>query len=325
MKLINKIICSFIFSVPFTSFVYGGELFGNYEVKKKDYISASTNGSVVHGHKFTILRKQNADKVSMILSFSTTSGDLPESGVLLDLELLVNGHAHQMQLRSSKPYEMGTLKIVYLQNSEIEKALLEDFKAGNLLKVTVVGDNAKFFDLPTETFSLKGFTASLLKVIEHSPTLVAWNLEPFSYELDLALKNYHSKFGVIEIAKEECEQFPSQEQLCYGQTVYNSLFYFDLCKDNADVMACLGEYAKAHSKVSVFAEKALSKGPSYELASFNICAPISGYANENSILSELAVALNDHTKGSAQSYDWVELDKCVSETFKELSIRALSN
>lgn len=329
MKIINKILCSLIFSLSFTSSVYGSEFFGDYEVKKKDYISASTNGSVVHGHKFTILRQKNADKISMILSFSTTSGELPESGISLDLKLLVNGHVHEMQLRSSKPFEVGTLKIVYLQSSEIEKALLQDLKAGNTLNVTLVGENAKFFDLPTETFSLKGFTASLLKVIEHSPTLVAWNLEPFSYELDLALKKYHSHYEgseeVSEIVKKECEQFPNQEQLCYRQKVYNSMFYIEICKDKADIMACSGEYAKAHSKVSLFAEKAVSKGPSYELASFNICAPISGYAIKNNILSELALALNGHTKGSAQSYDWVELDKCVSETFKELSIRALSN
>lgn len=144
--------------------------YGDYTYEDKDtFLMSSTHGKHVWGHKLQLVRgKENCHQPQVLLNLSTMSNEPIPKDLPVTLNFEIGNRIHTIPTVVSSTFDIGTTKQVNFHpiNLYPVSSLLDDLKEGELLKVTTIGENAKYFDVKVEEFSLTGFTAHYLKVID---------------------------------------------------------------------------------------------------------------------------------------------------------------
>ncbi|HCH4196475.1 TPA: hypothetical protein NKW06_002748 [Vibrio parahaemolyticus] len=457
--------------------------YGDYTYEEKDTILiSSTHGKHVWGHTLRLVRnKEYCHQPQILLNLSTTNKVLPPKGLPVTLNFEIGNRIHTISTVVSSNFEIGTTKQVNFNPINLYPVsnLLDDLKEGKRLKVTIIGENAKYFDIKVEEFSLAGFTAHYLKVVDgcesylenRAVRIIEDYMGAFIYKTDhryhevvtreitskqsefrIALQvdscelpkfylladvtnnsTFHTsekltltlnsdksvyrvqgnvvrkkgknavqievvplsfdvqkvrelvasdKFGLelsrgntfvsarfsslgmqdfFQLVYSKCKDtlallseqyFPEIELLisyvckdggceelvnechtnapeglkrvCIGTALYQSVFNAEICTGQPDLLSCMNQHDIAKEKSIEFFKFALKNG-GYANAAINICRPLSKHNTSNKLLLKARSELNDVMEGTAPDYNWVDLYNCIDDTYKKITIEAVTN
>lgn len=145
----------------------------NWQVKThEDFISCITHGQVVHGHEFGILKKRgNGNQNLLYISWSASGKGFVEyqgkdAELRFNIDGLIRRQATIPLLSAIEPYPGRTIGV--FTNLAVGENFISLLKSGHKLEVTIHGPDelVNTLDITSDTFSLDGFTATLLKAQE---------------------------------------------------------------------------------------------------------------------------------------------------------------
>ncbi len=136
-----------------------------------NFVMCITHGQVVHGHNFGIIKKKgNCNRNLLYISWSTQRKGLTKhkgKDALLRLQIDDIRQQVTIPLLSVAEYYLG-LTVGAFTNIAVGEEFISLLKQGQYLEVTIHGPDELIgaLDITSDTFSLDGFTATLLKAQE---------------------------------------------------------------------------------------------------------------------------------------------------------------
>jgi hypothetical protein len=136
-----------------------------------DFVRCVTHGQVVHGHEFAIVKRKRSNNQNLLyISWSTSNKGLTKhEGRDAVLRLQIDDIRRQvtLPLLSVKELHPG-LTVGTFTNIAVGEEFISLLQKGHKLEVTIHGPDelVNTLDITSDTFSLDGFTATLLKAQE---------------------------------------------------------------------------------------------------------------------------------------------------------------
>lgn len=130
-----------------------------------------TNGNTIHGHQFGFIKRaDNCNQDILWLSWSTYEKGMEDfKGSDATVQFSVDGTQFQIEISLLHVYEFTpVLTVVAFTNFVAGEKLISLLKKGHKIETAIISPKelANKFDIPTDSFSLIGFTASRIKAKE---------------------------------------------------------------------------------------------------------------------------------------------------------------
>ncbi|MDB2562189.1 hypothetical protein N9X61_01145, partial [Sulfurimonas sp.] len=136
-----------------------------------DLFKASTNGLQIYGHDFGVIKRaNNCNRDLLWLTFSSTMKGLKKyAGKEVELLIDIDDEKFKIGVDVSILDTTPTMEIALFSNFIVGNKFIKLLKKGKKIKVTIIKPEkiVNQFDIKSELFSLKGFTANYLKLNEY--------------------------------------------------------------------------------------------------------------------------------------------------------------
>jgi hypothetical protein len=177
MKIVSSSIQIATLILISCTFLFAGQHEQLWEYKEwqvdthNDFVRCVTHGQVVHGHEFAIVKRKGSNNQNLLyISWSTSNKGLTKhKGKDAVLRLQIDDIRRQVTipLLSVKELHPG-LTIGTFTNIAVGEEFISLLKQGHKLEVMIHGPDELVgaLDITSDTFSLDGFTATMLKAHE---------------------------------------------------------------------------------------------------------------------------------------------------------------
>jgi len=221
---------------------------------KSDFLRASTNGEVVHGHTFGIMKaKNNCNDNILYLSLSSNKKDVDMlKGKKIPIEIKVDEKIYKFNLALNtikkvpirRMQDIGksdapTISLLLFETLSLDESFISDLKKGDVLNLKILDgkDFSKKFDITKEKFSLKGFVANYTKLTESCKDINQLLIPPSKIEPENKIINQYEVDNLItdhsKCNNKKIEQFLKTSPT-RTFTFYNNYLYWGLSHDGQD-------------------------------------------------------------------------------------------
>ena len=222
--------------------------------RKSDFLRASTNGEVVHGHTFGIMKaKNNCNDNILYLSLSSNKKDLNIlKGKKIPIEIKVDEKIYKFNLAINtikkvpirRMQDIGksdapTISLLLFETLSLDESFISDLKKGDVLNLKILDgkDFSKKFDITKEKFSLKGFVTNYTKLTESCKDINQLLIPPPKIEPENKIINQYEVDNLItdhsKCNNEKIEQFLKTSPT-KTFTFHNNYLYWGLGHDGQD-------------------------------------------------------------------------------------------
>lgn len=168
MKKLFLSLLAILFGLMAANLVYANEQSWNFKdwhvSSQNGIVRYIANGTTVHGHQFGFIKKaKNCNQDLLWISWSTHEKGVDRfKGSYATLQLSVGDTKFQIEVALLTVYEVNRLlTLVAFTNFVAGEKLISLLETGDNIQVTIISPNelVSKFDIVTDTFSLKGFSA----------------------------------------------------------------------------------------------------------------------------------------------------------------------